>query len=450
MAHPDPGFAGRAARLHELLAPSLADDWPNLPVVRGEGAYLVGLDGRRYLDFVSGMAACNLGHCHPRVVAAARQQLETLIHGPVGVALYDPILQLSDALAAVTPGGLDMFFWSNGGTEAVEGALKLARYVTRRPAIVAFIGGFHGRSLGAASVTTSSVKYRHHYEPLLPAVYHVPYPYCYRCPFRAAATGSCCDDPFHSLDRLFRHVVSPADVAAIIVEPILGEGGYVVPPPEFLPRLRDYCDRYDILLILDEIQTGFGRTGHMFAAETFGVRPDILVLSKSIASGFPLSAVAARRDLMSRWSAGAHGTTFGGNPVACAAAVATLQVLRDEGVLENVRARSAEAMDALARLQRTSPFIGDVRGRGLMIGVEFVDPERDGAPAGEVVRHILAEALRRGLLLYPAGYAGHVLRVIPPLIVTREELAAGLAILTEVVEGLPGQWRSGETTRRGG
>ncbi|MDQ7819351.1 MAG: aspartate aminotransferase family protein [Armatimonadota bacterium] len=434
MAQADAGFAHRIAKLRELLAPSLAEDWPNLPVVRGEGVYLIGLDGRRYVDFVSGMAACNLGHCHPRVVEAARQQLEVLIHGPIGVALYDPVLQLSEELAAVTPGGLDMFFWSNSGAEAVEGALKLARYVTRRPAIISFVGGFHGRTLGAASVTTSNVKYRHGYEPLLPSVYHLPFPYCYRCPFRTS--GGCCGDSFHSLERLFRHVVAPEDVAAIIVEPILGEGGYIVPPADFLPRLRAVCDRYGILLILDEIQTGFGRTGALFAADAFGVRPDILVLSKALASGFPLSVVAARRELMGQWPAGAHGTTFGGNPVACAAALATLQVLRNEPVLENVRQRSEEAMSALTDLQRRSAFIGDVRGRGLMIGVEFVDPERDGAPHGEIVRRILNEALRRGLLLYPAGYAGHVLRIIPPLIITKDELAAGLAILSEVVTEL--------------
>jgi len=427
-------FAALAARMRDLLAPSLAEDWPNLPVSHGEGAYVWGLDGRRYLDFVSGMAACNLGHRHPRVVAAARAQLDRLIHGPIGVVVYDSILQLSDELARVTPGELDMFFWSNGGTEAVEGALKLARYVTRRPAIVGFIGGFHGRSLGAASVTTSNVKYRRHYEPLLPSIYHVPFPYCFRCPYRSGS--GCCDDPFHSLDRLFRHVVAPEEVAAIVVEPILGEGGYVVPPPDFLPRLRALCDRHGILLIFDEIQTGFGRTGEMFAAQTFGVTPDVLVLSKSIASGFPLSVVAAPPALMRQWAAGAHGTTFGGNPVACAAAVATLEVFREERVLENARARGQEAMARLRALAERSPFIGEVRGKGLMIGVEFVDPAHDGAPGGDIVRRVLEACLRRGLILYPAGHAGHVLRFIPPLTVTREQLDLGLAILEETVGAL--------------
>ncbi|OFX28285.1 MAG: 4-aminobutyrate aminotransferase, partial [Armatimonadetes bacterium RBG_16_67_12] len=390
--------------------------------------------GRRYLDFVSGMAACNLGHRHPKVVAAAKAQIDRLIHGPIGVLVYDSLLRLCEELAAVTPGDLNAFFWGNSGTEAVEGALKLARYVTRRPAIVSFIGGFHGRSFGSASVTTSNVKYRHHYEPLLPSIYQVPFPYCFRCPHRTGP--ACCDDPFVSLDRLFRHVVMPEDVAAMIVEPILGEGGYVVPPPDFLPRLRSICDRHGILLIFDEIQTGFGRTGEMFGAQVFGVAPDILVLSKAIASGFPLSAVAARPILMQRWTAGAHGTTFGGNPVACAAAVATLEAIRDERILENVRARSAEAMPRLAALADRVPFIGDVRGAGLMIGLEFVDPDQGGAPAGALVRRVLEGCLRRGLLLYPAGWAGHVLRFIPPLNVTSAELNDGLSILEDTVRAL--------------
>ncbi|MDR7420265.1 MAG: aminotransferase class III-fold pyridoxal phosphate-dependent enzyme, partial [Armatimonadota bacterium] len=263
-----------------------------------------------------------------------------------------------------------------------------------------------------------------------PSVYHVPFPYCFRCPHRTGP--DCCDEPFVSLDRLFRHVVAPDEVAAMIVEPILGEGGYVVPPDEFLPRLRALCDRHNILLIFDEIQTGFGRTGAMFAAQTFGVTPDVLVLSKSIASGFPLSAVAAAPGLMRRWAAEAHGTTFGGNPVACAAAVATMEVFREERVLDNVRERSQEAFGRLRALAERSPIIGDLRGRGLMIGLEFVDP-RTGAPDGAVVQRILERCLERGLLLYAAGYAGHVLRFIPPLNVTAAELAAGLDILEGVV-----------------
>jgi 4-aminobutyrate aminotransferase len=429
-------FASRVPHLAEWLAPSLAEDWPNLPVVRAEGAYVYGLDGRTYLDFVSGMAACNLGHRHPRVVAAAKAQIDELIHGPIGVLVYDSLLRLSEELARITPGDLNCFFWSSGGTEAIEGALKLARYATRRPAVVSFIGGFHGRSFGSASVTTSNARYRRRYEPLLPSVYHVPFPYCFRCPHRHGAT--CCDDPFIGLDRLFRHVVAPDEVASIIVEPILGEGGYVVPPADFLPRLREVCDQHDILLIFDEIQTGFGRTGEMFAAETFGVTPDILVLSKAIASGFPLSVIAASPPLMRRWPAGTHGTTFGGNPVACAAALATIDVFREERVLENVRDRSAAAMARLRALAERSPHIGDVRGRGLMIGMEFVDGSGAADGAGALVRRVLDRCLERGLLLYPAGHAGHVLRFLPPLIVSEGALDQGLEILSDAVLSLGG------------
>ncbi len=435
MSTQEDSFAGRAARMRDWLAPSIAEDWPNLPVTHAEGSYLYGLDGRRYLDFLAGFAVCGLGHRHPRVVAAAKEQIDRLIHGAVGVVAYDPLLRLCEELARVTPGDLDAFFWGNSGTEAVEGAIKLARYVTGRQAVVGFIGGFHGRALGSASLTTSNVKYRRGIEPLLPSIHHVPFPYCYRCPHRAGS--SCCDDPLASLDRLFRHVVAPEDVAAVVVEPILGEGGYVVPPPDFLPRLREVCDRHGILLVFDEIQTGFGRTGEMFAAQTFGVTPDILLLAKAIASGFPLSAIAASPALMRQWPAGTHGTTFGGNPVSCAAAVATLEALRDERVLENVRARSAEAMERLGALAARSPYVGDVRGKGLMIGVEFVDPDRDGAPAGPVVRRLLELCLERGLLLYPAGLDGHVLRISPPLNLTAAELDRGLSILEESVAALP-------------
>ncbi len=427
-------FEDLVPRLSDLLAPSLAEDWPNLPIVRGEGTLVYGLDGRRYLDFVSGMAACNLGHRHPRVVAAAKAQLDLLIHGPIGVVVYEPLLRLSHEMARIMPGSIGSFFWGNTGTEAVEGSLKLARHATGRPAIVAFIGGFHGRSLGSASITASNSKYRHRQGPFLPSVYHAPYPYCFRCRHRSGS--GCCDDPFIGLERLFDHLVPPDEVAAVIVEPILGEGGYVVPPADFLPRLRALCDAHGILLIFDEIQTGFGRTGEMFAAQLFGVTPDILVLSKAIASGFPLSAVAASPDLMRRWPAGSHGTTFGGNPVACAAALATLQVFDEEGVLDNARARGKQAMDRLASVSAGSPFVGDLRGKGLMIGLEFVDPRQGGAPGGAFVRRVLEACLEQGLLLYPAGREGHVLRFIPPLTVTRDELEEGLDILTAAIGAL--------------
>jgi len=415
-------------QLDDLLAPSLSRDEPNLPVERAEGVYFYGSDGRRYLDFVSGMATCNIGHNHPKVVEAARRQMELLIHGPVGMVAYEAILRLADELGDILPAGLDMFFFGNSGAEAVEGALKLARYVTRRPGIVAFFGGFHGRTMGAASVTTSKVKYRRNYEPLLPAVHFVHFP----TPFRDGGPERATARTFEEIERLFEHTIVPSDVACFLVEPIQGEGGYVVPPENFLKGLRTLTERHGILLILDEIQTGFGRTGEWFAAQTFGVVPDIMVIAKSIANGFPLSATVAPRDLMRRWDVGAHGTTFGGNPVACAAGLAVLKVMREERVIENCREQGAHVLIRLREMQAAAPWMGDIRGKGLMIGVEFVEP-RTGDPAPGVARRVLRQALMDGLLLYPCGLNNETVRVIPPLVIGRKELDEGLDIFERAV-----------------
>jgi len=420
------------SQLDDLLAPSLALDEPNIPVERAQGIYVYGSDGRTYMDFVSGMATCNLGHNHPKVVEAARQQMARLIHGPIGVVVYESILRLADALSHVLPGKMDMFFFGNSGAEAVEGALKLARYATGRPAIIAFLRGFHGRTLGAASVTTSKAKYRHRYEPLLSSVYFAPFP----DPFHDGGPDRALAQALDHIERLFNHAVAPDDVACFLVEPIQGEGGYVVPPDAFLRELRRLADRHGILLILDEIQTGFGRTGDWFAAQVFGVQPDIMAIAKGIANGFPLSATVASRDLMRRWEAGAHGTTFGGNPVACAAALAVLQVMREENVLENCRRQGLYALDRLRDLQRRAPTIGDVRGKGLMIGVEFVDPA-SGKPWPEAARQVVARSLRDGLLLYPCGLRSEVVRFIPPLIIGRDELDKGLDTFERAVREAP-------------
>ncbi|MEW6547633.1 MAG: aspartate aminotransferase family protein [Bacillota bacterium] len=424
-------FADLVACLGNLLAPSLAVDWPNLPVSHASGTCVWGTDGRRYLDFVSGMATANLGHNHPRVVAAAKEQMEKLIHGPVGVLLYEPILRLADELRAVMPGDLDMFFFGNSGAEAVEGAVKLARYVTGRPALIAFEGGFHGRTMGAASVTSSKSKYRLHYEPMLPGVYFAPYPYCYRCP-AGRQQGACSLECLERLEGMFQHLVDPSQVAAILIEPVLGEGGYVVPPPGYLRGLRELCDRHGILLIFDEVQTGFGRTGAMFAAQAVGVNPDIMAVAKGIASGFPLGATVAPSRLMKKWSPGAHGTTFGGNPVACAAALATLAVMREEDLPGRARRLGDRALARLRDLAARHPQIGDVRGMGLMIGVEFVQPGT-GRPDGELVTRVLKECLERGLILYPCGTFNHVIRFIPPLTVSEEDLDTGLDTLAAAV-----------------
>ena len=426
-----PSFEELMARLDDLLAPCLAQDWPNLPADRAEGVYVYGHDGHRYLDFLAGFGACNAGHNHPRVVAAAREQMERMVHAPVGVIAHEPLLRLAWELGQITPGGADMLFFGNSGAEAVEGALKLARYVTGRSGIVAFLGGFHGRTLGATAVTTSKVKYRTGHGPFLPDVYFARFPYPYRSP--APDAGQCAQESLDDIERLFEHVIAPEDVAAFLVEPIQGEGGYVIPPRSWLVALRQMCDRHGILLIFDEVQTGFGRTGEWFAAQVFGVEPDVVCLAKGIANGFPLGATAARREIMAEWGAASHGTTYGGNPISCAAALATIDVIREENLLENARAQGDYMLEALRELQAESPIVGDVRGVGLMIAVEFIKPGAGREPNTAAVRRILDRALEGGLLLYPCGHWTQTIRLIPPLTVTREQVDEGLAIFRRAV-----------------
>ena len=425
-----PSYDELAARLDDLLAPCLAQDWPNLPVERAEGVYLYTRDGRRVLDFLAGFGACNAGHNHPRVVAAAREQMERMVHAPLGVIAHEPALRLAWELGQITPGGADMFFFGNSGAEAVEGAIKLARYATGRRGIIAFLGGFHGRTMGAVSVTTSKVRYRTGHGPFLPDVYYARFPY----PFRSSAPDpdACAQEALEDIERLLEYVIAPQDVAAFLLEPIQGEGGYVIPPRPWLVALRQLADEHGILLIFDEVQTGFGRTGEWFAAQAFGVEPDILCLAKGIANGFPLGAVAARRDLMKRWGPVSHGTTYGGNPISCAAALAVLEVIREENLLENARAQGAYMLEALRQLQAESPIVGDVRGVGLMIAVEFVRPGSK-EPNPEAVRRVLQRALEDGLLLYPCGHWTQTIRLIPPLTINREQVEEGLEIFRRAV-----------------
>lgn len=422
-------FSDPQTWVHQTLVPSLAQDWPMLPVERAEGAYLYTADGRRYLDFTSGIAVTNIGHGHPRVLAAAHAQMDKFSHSSVGITVHEPLLKLTQALSEVTPGNLDMFFFGNSGAEAVEGGLKLARYVTGRPGIIAFDGSFHGRTYGAASVTAVKAKYRKHYEPFVPGVYFAPYAYPYRCPL-GEEDETVIQWSLDGLQKIFDRQILPSEVAAILVEPIQGEGGYVVPPAGFLPALRRVCDEHGILLILDEVQTGFGRTGQMFAAQTFGVQPDILAIAKGIANGFPMGATVASRALMSQWPAGSHGTTYGGNPIACAAALAVLDVIREENLLENCRTMGARLLDGFKQFQVQYPFIGDARGRGLMIAMEFVIPGTK-TPDGDKAMAVLEACLKRGLVGYMAGLKGQVIRLIPPLNVTGEQVDEALGILAE-------------------
>jgi 4-aminobutyrate aminotransferase len=427
----NPTYEDLVAGLGNLLAPCLAQDWPNLPVQSADGVHLIGSDGRRYLDFLAGFGVTNVGHNHPRVVAAAREQMEKMIHAPLGTFAPETTLRLAWELRKIAPGGADMFFFGNSGGEAVDGALKLARYVTGRRAIVSFFGGFHGRTLGAATITTSKAKYRDRQGPFLPEVYFARFPNPYRstAPTEEALVEECLDD----IDRLFRHVVAPEDVAAFMLEPVQGEGGYVIPPRAWLAGLREIATRHGILMVVDEVQSGFGRTGEWFAVQALEVEPDIVCMAKSIAGGFPLGAVAARGELMKQWGAASHGTTFGGNPVSCAAALATLEVIRNEGLLENARVQGDYIMSALHKLQAESPIIGDVRGLGLMIAVEFVKPGTEKEPNNEAATAILKRALAGGLFMYPCGHWGQTIRLIPPLTITREQVDEGLGIFREAV-----------------
>ena len=423
-------YLNAVAQVRQHLAPSLAEDWPLLPAVRAEGAYLYTADGRRYLDFTSGIAVTNLGHGHPKVLAAAREQMEKFSHSAVGITMHEPLLRLVEALPEVLPPGMNMFFFGNSGAEAVEGAIKLARYVTGRPGIIAFEGGFHGRTYGAASVTSVKAKYRNHYEPFVPSVYFAPYAYPYRCPL-GEDEESVLAWSLGGLQKVFERLILPSQVAAILVEPVQGEGGYIVPPRGFLQALRQVCDQHGILLILDEVQTGFGRTGQMFAAQTFGVQPDIMSIAKGIANGFPLGATVASRELMSQWKAGSHGTTCGGNPIACAASLATLEVIREENLLENCRVMGERFLEGFRQLKGEYPVIGEVRGVGLMVAMELIVPGSDKTPNPEVATKVLENCLQRGLLGYMAGLVGQVIRFIPPLNVTAEQVDEALAILDD-------------------
>ena len=394
------------------------------PIVaeRAEGAIIYDRDGSRYLDFTCGIGVTNTGHCHPRVVQAIQAQAARLLHGQVNIVFHPPLLELVEELRAVVPGGLDCFFFSNSGAEAVEGAVKLARHATGRPNVIVFQGSFHGRTALTMALSTSKTVYRAGYQPLPPGVFVAPYPYVYRYGWSPEETVSFC---LRELEFLLETQTAPWETAAMLVEPVLGEGGYVVPPRGFLKGLRRICDEHGILLIADEIQSGFGRTGRWFGIEHFDGAPDVVTMAKGLASGLPLSGVAARRELMERWIAGSHGGTYGGNAVACAAAVATIRTIREEGLLENAQRMGARIVDGLRALQAEFPVIGDVRGLGLMIGAEFTAPDR--TPATGLVKAVANGCLKRRLMLLTCGPWGNTIRWIPPLLVTRDQVEEALA-----------------------
>jgi 4-aminobutyrate aminotransferase len=405
----------------------------NIAVDHGEGSWLVTFDGERYLDYSSGIGVTNTGHAHPRVVAAVQAQAAKLLHGQQNIVYHEPGLRLYERLSRILPGDDWGAFLSNSGAEAVEASVKLARIATGRPVIIGFRYGYHGRTGQTMALTTAKDVYRGHFEPLPGSVYHTPYPYCYRAPGGPHAPEACTCDWEAQLDLTFHQYVYPEHVAAIIIEPVLGEGGYIVPPPTFLPRLREITSEHGILLIADEVQTGFGRTGEMFAVRHWDVEPDILVMAKGIASGLPLSGILARRPLLDRLLPGTHGGTFGGNVVSCAAANATLDVIEDEGLVGNARERGAQFLAGLRTVAAKYPSVGDVRGLGLMLALEFIKPgEGDGrVPNPDLTKRVQAEALDRRLIVLTAGTYVNVVRLIPPLVTTADEVDLALRILDE-------------------
>jgi 4-aminobutyrate aminotransferase len=408
--------------------------WPRYTEImaeRGEGSYIYDQDGTAYLDFTTGIGVTNTGHCHPQVVAAVQEQAAKLLHGQANIVLHPPLLALIDELRTVLPAELDGFFFKNSGSETVEAAVKLARSATGRSNVIVFQGSFHGRTVGTMSMTTSKTIYRAGYQPLMPGVFIAPFPYAYRYGWAPEETTEWC---LNELRFMLQSQTAPEETACVVVEPVLGEGGYVVPPPGFLPGLREICDQHGILLVVDEIQSGFGRTGRWFAHEHFGVVPDVLVVAKGIASGLPLAGVIAPLALMERWTPGSAGGTYGGNALACAAGVATIQVMREEGLVENARVRGEQLMQGLRALADQYPRIGDVRGMGLMVGVEFTSPE--GEPDKASAKAVQQACYEDGLLLLTCGTWDNTIRFIPPLIVTEAQIEEGLATFERALAGV--------------
>lgn len=412
---PGPKAKAIVEKDQRYTAPAYGRVYP-LVVKEGRGMVVEDVDGNLFLDFMAGIAVASTGHSHPEVVKAIGEQAGKFLHICGSDFYYEPMAELAETLSRIAPGkSPKRIFFTNSGTEAVEAAFKLARYATKRKHVIAFRGAFHGRTLGSLSLTASRSSHRAHFSPLIPDVHHAVY----------GDTGY--------LERvLFRHEVAPEEVAAIFVEPILGEGGYIVPPAEFLPSLKDLCQRHGILLVLDEIQSGFGRTGKMFACEHWGIEPDILCVAKGIASGMPLGAMIAREEI-STWTRGTHGSTFGGNPVACAAALATIRLI-EEGLVKNASEVGSYLKENLAKLRSMHPRISDVCGLGLMIGVAFV--HTDGKPDAKLRDQVMLQCFEKGLLLLSCGDS--TIRFCPPLIVKRAEVDISVGIFDTVLTDLNG------------
>ena len=431
---PGPEAAKWIARDDAIVSPSLPREYP-LVLAEADGVWAKDPDGNTFLDFTSGIAVCNTGHCHAEVVSAAQRQLERLIH-TCGADFYHPgMIEVAEALARITPGEHSKkVFLGNSGAEAVEAGLKLSRHHSGRWQILSFIGAFHGRSMGALSLTASKAVQKKGFGPFVPGITHIPYAYCYRCAYNLAYPDCnlACVDYLES--QLFEAVLPPEEVAIIIVEPIQGEGGYIVPPLDFHQKLQSVAQKYGILYMVDEIQAGMGRTGRMFALEHFGIVPDLMSVAKGVASGLPLSALIARADVMD-WERGAHGSTFGGNPVSCAAALATIEIIESK-LVENAARRGQELAQELGHLQDRFEAIGDVRGMGMMQAVELVEDRETKKPDKALRDRLLKACFKKGLLLLSCGQS--TIRFCPPLVATAQNVRVACEIFGETLQELQG------------
>jgi 4-aminobutyrate aminotransferase len=429
---PGPKAAAIVARDTKYVSPSYTRDYPFV-MARGEGAVVEDVDGNVFLDCAAGIAVTGTGHSHPDVVRAIVEQAQKFLHMSGTDFYYEPQVRLAEEMAAIVPidggrGDVRSFF-GNSGAEAIEAAIKLARYVTKRFNIIAFLGSFHGRTLGALATTASKPVQRRGFGPMMPGVYHAPYANCYRCPVGRAPETCAAECLTYIEDQILVHLVSPDEVAAVLVEPIQGEGGYIVPPAQFLQRLRELTSRHGMLLIADEVQSGMGRTGRMFACEHAGVEVDIVAVAKGIASGLPLGVTSARAELMT-WPPGAHASTFGGNPVSCAAALETIRVIKD-GLVRNAEVVGDYLIGRLRALMDKHPIIGDVRGQGLMIGVELVRDRRTKERADTERNRLVQEMFRRGVLILGAGR--NAVRFAPPLVLSKDQVDTVVRIFDEAL-----------------
>ena len=427
---PGPKAREILAKDKRYISPSYTRSYP-LVIDKGEGAIVTDVDGNRFLDFSSGIAVCSTGHSHPAVVEAIIGQAKKFIHMSGTDFYYGAQSNLAEKICKISDMADDlMVYYGNSGAEAIEAALKLVRYHTKRSLVLSFYGAFHGRTMGALSLSASKMIHEKGFAPLVPGVTHVPYGYCYRCPYnlKYPDCNIYCVDWIK--DDLFKRVIPAEEVAAIFVEPIQGEGGYVVPPKEFHQKLHKLCREFGILYVADEIQSGMGRTGKMFAFQHYGIEPDVFTLAKGIASGMPLGAMVARQDIMS-WSSGSHASTFGGNPVSCQAAIATIDLL-ENGLVQNAAEMGQYLIDQLRKLQETHMLIGDVRGKGLMVAIELVTDREKKTKAVAERNEVIERAFKKGLLLLGCGE--NSVRFIPALVVSREEIDKGLSILDEVLK----------------